>query len=157
MRFVGYVKGGYRLYDLKRNRIVVRRDVVFNEADFDSKQHVERSVDVTVAAVESVVDNSVLSDESHHADSAGIQQPVGTTSPTSTSTSTMPHLRRSQREIRKPDRFGEWYEEDESVDIAEHKGNACHCLYFHNVYEPKTIDEALKTTEAEEWKQATDN
>ena len=90
-------KGGYRLYDQKRNRIVVRRDVVFNEADFDSKQHVERSVDATVDPVGSVVDSSVLPDESHHTDSAEIQQPVGTTSATSKPTSTTPHLRRSQR------------------------------------------------------------
>jgi len=145
------------LYDAKRNRVVVRRDVVFDETNFDSKQHVERSVDVTVTPVESVGDGSVLPDESRRTVSPGIQPPAGTASSTTPTTprSTTPTVRRSQREVRKPDRFGEWYE-DESVDIAEHAGISRHCLYFHNVYEPRTIDEALRSTEAVEWKQAAD-
>ena len=37
MWFVGYPLNatGYRLYDEKRNRVIVRHDVVFNETDFD--------------------------------------------------------------------------------------------------------------------------
>ena len=36
MRFIGYPVGtkGYRLFNEKKHRVVVRHDVVFNEADF---------------------------------------------------------------------------------------------------------------------------
>ena len=45
-----------------------------------------------------------------------------------------------------------------SLDFTEHMLNddTCHFLYFHNVCEPRTIEEALKMPEAEKWKQAAD-
>ncbi len=43
--FVGYANNvkGYRLFDEEKRRILIRRDVIFNESDFDLKQEVDIS------------------------------------------------------------------------------------------------------------------
>lgn len=43
LRFVGYANNakGYRLYDEEKRRILIRRDVIFNESNFDWKQEAE--------------------------------------------------------------------------------------------------------------------
>lgn len=45
LRFVGYANNakGYRLFDEEKGRILIRRDVIFNESDFDWKQEVDIS------------------------------------------------------------------------------------------------------------------
>ncbi len=45
VRFVGYANNakGYRLFDEEKRRILIRRDVIFNESDFDLKQEVDIS------------------------------------------------------------------------------------------------------------------
>lgn len=45
LRFVGYANNakGYRLFDEEKRRILIRRDVIFNESDFDLKQEVDIS------------------------------------------------------------------------------------------------------------------
>jgi len=64
--------------------------------------------------------------------------------------------RRSSRQPKKPDRYGEWVEESKLHSVAKAMNNERrqHYLYFVDVCEPKTIDEALRTPEAEEWKKA---
>jgi len=64
MRFIGYPFGtkGYRLYDEQKRRVVVRRDVVFNEADFGKQQSVVDPADSSIT--ESLKDNSVSVDSS---------------------------------------------------------------------------------------------
>jgi len=48
MRFIGYPFGakGYRLYDVQRHRVVICRDVVFNEHDFGMQKAVDPAVSV---------------------------------------------------------------------------------------------------------------
>ena len=48
MRFIGYPFGakGYRLYDVQKHRVVVCRDVVFNENDFGMHKVVDPVVSV---------------------------------------------------------------------------------------------------------------
>lgn len=43
LRFVGYANNakGYRLYHEEKRRILFRRDVIFNESNFDWKQEAE--------------------------------------------------------------------------------------------------------------------
>lgn len=45
LRFVGYANNakGYRMFDEEKQKILIRRDVVFNKSDFDWKQEVENS------------------------------------------------------------------------------------------------------------------
>ncbi len=45
LRFVGYANNakGYRLFDEEKRRILIRRDVIFNESDFNLKQEVDIS------------------------------------------------------------------------------------------------------------------
>ncbi|KAM3870107.1 hatching enzyme 1.2-like [Diretmus argenteus] len=43
LRFMGYANNakGYRVFDEEEKRIIIRRDVIFNESDFDWKQEVK--------------------------------------------------------------------------------------------------------------------
>jgi len=147
LRFIGYPlrAKGYRLYDEKKHRVIVRRDVIFNETVFDTNP-VTYPSDVVSVSTPATDDNAAEQsepqshDEGDEAQSLPVSQPV----------------RRSERQVRQPDRLGEWIEYiDTDVDFAqttEYK----HRLYFCNVVEPKTIDEAMKMPEAEMWKQASD-
>lgn len=53
LRFVGYANNakGYRLFNEEKKRILIRRDVIFNESDFDWKQEVEVSCSESEATV----------------------------------------------------------------------------------------------------------
>ena len=61
MRFTGYPFGtkGYRLFDKKKHRVVVRRDVVFNEADFGIQRQCVVDPAVDVRTTEDSDDSSV--------------------------------------------------------------------------------------------------
>ena len=158
MRFIGYPLSakGYRLYDEKRNRVIVRRDVVFNETDFGSHRS---AVDPVTVGYDSPVAPVASSRRLSESSSPSAQQPVHQSS---TPSSAQP-VRRSQRQVKPPDRFGDWVEDSEgenteSLGVVEHMSKCNNdkrlCLYFHNIHEPRTINEALRTSEATEWKQA---
>ena len=151
MRFIGYPFGtkGYRLYDEQKRRVVVRRDVVFNKADFGKQQSVVDPADSSIT--ESLKDNSVSVDSSsaeepasEHVDESGDPQ-----------MSTQPI--RSSRQTKRPERYGEWVEYTKLHSVTEATDQTIlHRLYYANICEPQTIDEALRTPEAAEWKKAAD-
>ena len=150
MRFIGYPFGtkGYRLYDKQKHRVVVRRDVVFNETDFGKQRPVvdpglkDNCVPCPAVSVNVPTGNPNVEG----------QQPVDHDVAESPVTGT----RQSTRQVKKPDRYGEWIEENKfiSCDTVTDDQKVQHCLYFHNICEPKTFDEALRTSEAEQWKEA---
>jgi hypothetical protein len=121
LRFVGYCLNskGYRLYDEKRRRLVVRRDVVFNETDFVfEKSHEANPADVTeivgVDEPEPEFGTPSIKDASQE---SVIQPDIE---------SHEQNIRRSNRIVKKPDRFGEWIEESELKTAYEHIDNANH-------------------------------
>ena len=131
MCFIGYSKNpkGYRLINLSTDKVVTRRDVVFNETDF---RFFKRTND------ESVSISPELLNESEDETTEGEPQPEE--SP-----------RRSQRAAQRPDYYGY----SECADTAT---QVEHCAYsVHEIPEPETFDEALSSPHAKEWKLATDS
>jgi hypothetical protein len=121
LRFVGYCLNSksYRLYDEKRRRLVVRRDVVFSETDFGSGKCFESNpADVTeiVGADESKFDLSTPSVRDDSQDLV-IQPDAG---------SNQQSIRRSSQIVKKPDRFGDWIEESELKTVYDDIENANH-------------------------------
>ena len=137
MCFIGYSKNpkGYRLMDLGTNQVITRRDVVFNEDDFQFKRE---------QSVTSVSDLFEESDE-------------GAVEPDTESRQEEP-VRRSRRTVQRPDYYG-YSESADTVttDLAD-VGTVEHCAYnVLEISEPETIEEALSSPHAKEWKQATDS
>ena len=102
--FVGYANNakGYRLYEEEKGRILTRRDVIFNESNFDWKQEAE------VLTSESEI--TMRTEESETQDD---EVPVDTT------------VRKSNRIRRTPRRFG--YDEYADTVTVDHHANMC-CL-----------------------------
>jgi len=123
-RFVGYSSNpkGYRLLDEGTGKVIVRRDVTFNETDFG-----ERAVKID--------ENTVVVEMT----SSEPSQPVV-------------QRERPQRQIRPPVRYGV----DEYADTALEDA-VCHNAFSAcQILEPSTIDEALASDHATEWRQAAD-
>ena len=122
--FIGYSKNpkGYRLINLSTDKVVTRRDVVFNETDF---RFFKRTND------ESVSISPELLNESEDETTEGEPQPEE--SP-----------RRSQRAAQCPDYYGY----SECADTAT---QVEHCAYsVQEIPEPETFDEALSSPHAKE-------
>ena len=139
MCFIGYSKNpkGYRLIDLNTNKVVTRRDVAFNETDF---QFFKRA---NVEGISAPTESLSECEEETATDESPSDVPP----------------RRSQRTVQRPDYYGY----SESTDAAT---NECadtatlveHCAYSaQEIPEPATIDEALGSPHAKEWKLATDS
>ncbi len=131
-RFVGYCRNskGYRLFDEESQKIVKKRDVVFNELNFattDSNQQVTVNLD-SETEPEQIREQSISEDtQQQHS-----QQ------------------RQFSRAKTQPVRFGF----DEYVDVA----TVDHLAYrATEVPEPKTMEEALSSNEANEWRAAADS
>ena len=124
-RFVGYCKvsKGYRLLNEKNKKVVVQRDVSFDETNFGSKTS-EESTEIEVNAG---VDASSVEERS------------------------MVEPRRSGRDHRHPIRFGI----DEYCDRATVNDHTAY--HVRQIEEPKTIQEALSSDLASEWKSAADS
>ena len=162
LRFIGYPlhTKGYRLYDEKKHRVIVRRDVIFNETVFDMKT-VTYPSDVVSVSTPATDGSAEHSEPQSHDDGDGAQSlpvslPVHVDGDGAQSLPVSPPARRSERQVRQPDRFGDWVEYiDTDVDSVK-TNESKHHLYFCNVIEPNTIDEAMKMPEAKMWKQAAD-
>ena len=129
VRFVGYSgRKGYRLLDEQRHKIIVRYDVDFNETDFGRSEMPEQQ------SVEFNSKESVGAVDDNHQESI---QPVVQEKP--------------QRERRAPVRFGY----DEYADVTQ-VATQHFALRVTDIIEPTTIDEALKSDQAEHWKAAAD-
>jgi len=130
LRFVGYSlkSKGYRLYNDETRKIVIRRDVVFNEVDFGTDRN-EIEAEVELKEMTEVGSNQM---EFKHE-----EEP-----------------RHSQRQRRQPVRFG--FEEYADTLTVEHQVN--HVAYnVCQITEPETMHEALSGEYANEWKAAADS
>ena len=131
LRFVGYSlkSKGYRLYNEETGQIFIRRDV-FNESDFGHK--------ADEAEVESI--------EVTEADSSQTELKRLETEDE--------EPRRSERQRKPPVRFG--FEELADTVTVKHQVN--HVAYnVCHIAEPKTMNEALSSEYATEWKAAADS
>jgi len=125
----------------------------FKETVFDTKP-VTYPSDVVSVSSPATDDNAAEQSEpqSHNDDDGAQSLPVSQP------------VRHSQQQVRQPDRLGQWIDYiDTDVDTDflilidtdfAPTNEFKHCLYFCNVTEPMTIDEAMKMPEAEMWKQA---
>ena len=137
LRFLGYsdTQKGYRLFDVRNNKVIVKRDVIFNEADFGhQKESVEMDIGKEVYAQNKLVDEGT-SNTSDNVFSKDEQ--------------VLP--RRSQRTTKgvPPARFGL----DENIGASE----ATHVAFHAGIEEPATIEEAFNSEYSKEWKEATDS
>ena len=129
LRFVGYCKNskGYRLLDEKTHKILKRRDVTSNFDPGKMEIETEKQLMVDVELERNQLEDEPLRDESQQ------QEP-----------------RRSERQRKPPERYGSMeYADTAKVDHVVY--NVC------QITEPKTIDEALFSEHAKEWKQAADS
>ena len=140
LRFVGYStkSKGYRLFDDETRKVFIRRDVLFNEIEFNRK-HGEKAVDQSKVTI-----NLSPRPEETNGSEESSQCPPDTTDDSS---------RRSQRQRQPPVRYGF----DEFVDMATE--DQVHHTAYHvcQILEPQTIEEALKSNQAKEWKAAADS
>ena len=102
LRFVGYANNakGYRLYDEEKRRIVIRRDVICNESNFDWKQEAE--------VTHSENDTTMEMDECETEDDKVIVEST---------------VRTSSRVRRAPKKYG--YDEYADTVTVEHHANMC--------------------------------
>jgi hypothetical protein len=139
MCFIGYSRNpkGYRLIDLSTDKVITRRDVVFNETDFRCFKRVSN---------ESVPISTELEDESEEETIEREPQPEEPP-------------RRSQRAARRPEYYG--YSDSGDTTTTERADTATlvkHCAYtVHEIPKPGTFDEAFSSPHAREWKLATDS
>ena len=129
--FLGYSSEtkGYRLYDPKRTRVFLSRDVLFNESDFGiekepNEQEEKRFVELDGFSEEETADEQV---EPVVRQSGRERQPPDPNEPVE------PVVRRSRRDRRQPDYYGEWT----SVANGQLK-------------EPVTVKEAMTSPEKSE-------
>ena len=130
-RFAGYCKDskGYRLFDKETRKVVKRRDVVFNEVNFDINSTTDPSQQTTLDQ-DSDTEPEQNSSES---EDARPQQ-----------------VRQSSRTRKQPVRFGF----DEYLDVAAVDHLVCRA---GQVFEPHTIKEALSYDDADKWRAAADS
>jgi hypothetical protein len=89
--FVGYnsISKGYRLYNLKTNKVIISRDVLFDEkAKWNWEQgQVEEQLVPVIVLQQSLAQGSVSNDDSTHPSSSLTPSPSLPSSPSSSSTS----------------------------------------------------------------------
>ena len=131
-RFVGYCKNskGYRLFDEETRKVVKRRDVVFNEENFDLNSTTDQNQRATLDLDS---DSEPEQSPAHEVEDAQPQS-----------------VRQSSRTRKPPVRFGLEYA---NVTTIEHLA----CTAGPHVLEPRTIEEAFSGDDADKWKTATDS
>ena len=132
LRFVGYSKKskGYRLFNEDTRKIVTRRDVIFNETDFGHsgiKAETEAITPKEIVEVDPNPDKACRPEVEH---------------------------RRSELQRNAPVRYG--FDEYADTVISEH--HVHHVAYnVCQITEPRTMEEALASNQAKEWKAAADS
>ena len=140
LRFVGYSMEtkGYRLLDTNTGHIYVRRDVVFDESDFDQVP-VAPSLPLPLPEPESVTlseGDTCVADNRGQAAEPEREELLG----------------RGQRRREPPVRFGI----DEHI-VAKTAVHYSHSAMVACTVEPSTLAQALSTPEAGDWKQAAES
>ena len=120
---------GYRLLEEKSSKVFIRRDVIFNETDFGQRT---KEVNTQQEKVEIEIKPEVEPDTQNEP-----KEP-----------------RRSERQRQPPVRYGldEYADTAATTDDIQHV--ACH---VRQIEEPKSIEEALSSEFAKEWKVAADS
>ena len=131
IRFVGYSRRpkGYRLLNESTGKVIIRRDVIFNETDFGKTN----TVDVVKSKDTAVIESAPEEEEIKQHEVEIRQRPT--------------HQRRP------PVRYGI----DEYVDTASCSANEqCHHTAYtvNQIPEPVNIQEAMASSQAAEWKKA---
>lgn len=133
--FVGYslTSKGYRLFDQTTRKLVVRRDVSFNEAvvtqmEAGAMQKELGAVNIIDADSQGHTQEGTIEDEN-------VQEP-----------------RKSGRLVRPPTKYGY----DEYAGSATTDTEVQHLAYISQVTEPATLKEALESNHSEEWRTAAD-
>ena len=139
LRFLGYSDNqkGYRLFDVENRKMIVRRDVIFNETDFGcQKQKVDLKPEAEAEA-EPAGERAQSPDVSEEEDS--VTEEVQQQEP-----------RRSQRAAKGQPllRFGF----DEYADVTE----VTHVALHTAIEEPANMQEALSSKFSAQWKAAAD-
>lgn len=126
--FLGYgsVTKGYRLYDPEKKNIIFSRNVIFNESqNFNVDSQTTPTVELSTSS--SNHENEPANEEEEEEEAEAVATPEVTDQP----------LRRSMRETRPPDRYGEW------VYSAASPSN-----------DPQSVEEALAGPDKTLWQQA---
>ncbi|MCP4490581.1 MAG: DDE-type integrase/transposase/recombinase, partial [Gammaproteobacteria bacterium] len=144
--FLGYASSskGYRLFDIKRGKVVVSRDVVFNENDqrqdkeTSNSQKEQQPLKIELSSSEEEPLEEAT--EEQHDDAAEDENPTDD-EPEAVIQVQSPQLplRRSERERRQPDRFGDW-----NLNVTARVDEA----------EPRTMTEALAAPDRKLWEEA---
>ena len=136
LRFVGYSKNpkGYRLHDERTNKVITRRDVIFDESNFLLSSETQRPSEGLEVLFPSEFPEIVTEEAgTQEADNAVPEQ----------------QARRSDRAHNPPEWLGDW---------VSYTANCEHFAYnVCQVPEPKTVDEALSSPHAKEWKEAVES
>ncbi len=155
LRFVGYspTQKGYRLYDAASNRLVTRRDVIFNEDDFgENRSYIPDGDDFEVdpACAEPVQENEDLS-ESLYEHAAPDTKQVDAELTRSGERRDIPEddlpiaLRKGKRNLKPVNRCGE------ECGMAEH-----YAFCAERINEPMSFRDAVQCEQRAQWKHAVD-
>lgn len=148
LRFVGYDlynKGAYRLWDDAKKKLYIRRDVKFLEDEFDvtekpgrreiTKNIIETDLPKVPDQEEQGCENQQWVPETEADENQGAQ--------------------RTQRNTKQPERYGEWATEEDMEDLDWLRNSHLEVLFnMINECEPKTMQEAMDSSESSYWKEA---
>ena len=160
--FIGYAdpRKGYRMYDPGTKKVILSRDVKFCENNFENINHAgegirEESINVYHDFERDFHVIYPEEDDKAEDDNNNLQdlEPVGDSET----------LRRSERERRNPNRYGEWIDTEaidlDSLSDAENlTANAFLSIIPEaSIAEPRSIKDAWNGEYAEKWREATDS
>ncbi len=146
LRFVGYSRTskGYRLFDETKRKVVIRRDVKFNENDFGHKDEMTTTTTSSSDKSTGDVKDEAAGEEVVREEVVG-EEAVGEVTK---------EPRTSARIRKAPVRYGY----DEYAETASPVPRACHVAYnVSEVEEPSTINEARTNEHSKEWIAAADS
>ena len=139
LRFVGYSKNptGYRLYDECTNKVMTRRDVVFDESNFLQSSELKQGGE-SLKVLFPTESPEIVEEEAELQEVESRENTVPE-----------PQVRRSDRAHSSPNRYGDWV--TYTATCGHFAYNTC------QVPELKTMDEALAGPHAKEWKEAAES
>ena len=136
--FIGYPQNtkGYIFLNRSENAIVVARDAFFLEREYLARRKSGRKIDlVEIEENSPLVENDAANTSQVPQEQVGVSQETQTVVPRNE----VQTLRRSTREIHKPDRY------------LGYLVTACGDLWLLESCEPTTYDQALVGTDSEKW------
>ncbi len=147
LRFVGYDsynKGAYRMWDEEQKRLYIRRDVKFLENEFDVADKPRTQERTTIELPDIPDQEEQVGDNGKAALRADDDENVQ-------------EVPRPKRNVKPPQRYGEWAKEDEMEDLDWVRNSQLQILFSMisaSEEEPKTVEEATNGSERNKWKAA---